>query len=85
MLILIHVLIAIGSLGYAFYSAVVPSQSRLYRSYGLAGLTLASGTYLVITRPGHLAQTCSTGVVYLVIMLTAADFARRRLAAATNR
>jgi hypothetical protein len=83
MLILLHVLIAIGSMILSGVALVWPSNARVKYSYGLVGLTLATGTYLVWHNHAHLIQSCLTGIVYLSLTTGALVFARRRVLALT--
>ena len=79
-MLFLHIAIAFTSLGYAAYVFFAPSATKLYASYGLTILTLATGTYLVISKPAHLLQSCTMGLVYLGIILTATALTRHKLA-----
>lgn len=74
---LLHILIALASIGYTTYLIFFPSKRQLYVSYSLIGLTVASGTYLAISLHTNILQTCETGLAYLAIVLTALVLARR--------
>lgn len=80
MAILLHVLIALTSLVYAGYVYFSPSKTKLYAAYGLVALTLISGTYLVVTMNTPLLQACSTGLLYLGVVLSGLLAAHRKLA-----
>ena len=70
MFVLAHVLIALTSVifsGYIFFS---PSQRKIYLAYGLTALTIASGTYLVISAHSPMLQSCLAGLAYLTISLS---------------
>ena len=82
MILLFHILIAITSVLFTGYSYIQPSESRLKASYGLIGLTLGSGTYLVWMMPTHLVQACISGIAYTVIVLAGIALTRRKLAVA---
>jgi hypothetical protein len=43
---------------------IAPSKKGLHLSYALLGLTLASGTFLVVTTGTHLLQACMMGLLY---------------------
>ena len=83
MLVLVHVIIALSSIGYAGYTYIVPTKNRLRLSQIFIGLTVASGTYLVISTKASLVSACITGLIYLSIVATALVLAHRRLAADT--
>jgi hypothetical protein len=77
--VLIHVCIALSSVLFTTYLFVSPSKTKFYISYGLIGLTLASGTYLVVTMPAHIMSACESGLAYIGIMLFGLIAARHRL------
>ncbi len=81
MVVLLHVMIALASIGVTTYAFISPSESRLRASYLLIALTLISGTYLVWVSPAHLVQSCVTGLVYVGGMMVAIVSTRARLAA----
>jgi prepilin signal peptidase PulO-like enzyme (type II secretory pathway) len=80
-MLIIHIGIALFSIGAATLTLVYPSWRKLLISYGLIGLTIASGTYLVITLHTSLLKVCLTGLVYLGIVSAALVGAHYRLAA----
>ncbi len=82
MIVLIHVLIALGSVAYATFAFFSPSKSKLRVSYGLVVATFATGFYLVVSNPAHMLQACATGLVYLGAVSVAIVSARHKLAAA---
>lgn len=65
----------------ATYALFVPSAARLYANYALIGLTVGSGTYLVVSKPAHMLETCTMGLLYLGFTLVATFVTRRKLAA----
>lgn len=81
MLILLHVMAALAGLGSAGFSAIKPSKLSFRFTYGLVGLTFASGTYLVISAHANLVQTCISGLTYLGFIFIAMAIAHRRLSA----
>jgi hypothetical protein len=80
MILLAHIVIALSSIAYSTYLFFSPSKKKLYASYGLVGLTLVSGTYLVISTGAHVLQSCLTGLVYIGVVSTVIVGARYRLA-----
>jgi hypothetical protein len=83
-MLLLHLGIALSSIvstGYVFFS---PTLTKLRASYFLVLLTIASGTYLVISTHSPMLQSCITGLVYLGLMVCAIVFAHHRLAGETN-
>jgi hypothetical protein len=79
MIVLLHVLIALASLGYTTYVFFHPSKAGLGASYALVAATLASGAYLIWSNPAHMAQSCTTGLLYLGLVGVGIVSARARL------
>jgi hypothetical protein len=65
MVIFIHVLIALASIVQTTSLLFSPSYTKLKGVYGLFFATVASGSYVLITMPSHLMQTCVEGLVYM--------------------
>jgi hypothetical protein len=81
MIVILHIIIAIASIGVTTYAYVQPSASKLYTAYGLVTMTLASGMYLVVSNPSHMIQGCTAGLVYLGATSIGIVAARVKLAA----
>ena len=81
MILITHILIALASIGFTTYLYFSPSKKKLYVSYSLVGLTIATGTYLIITMPAHMVQTCIEGLAYLAIVSVGILLAQKKLAA----
>jgi hypothetical protein len=80
MFIVLHVIIALSSVAYTTYLLVAPTKLKFYVTYGLVGLTLISGTYLVVSRPAHILSACESGLLYIGLVLTGIVAAKYRLA-----
>jgi hypothetical protein len=80
MILLTHILVALFSIIFTTYLYFAPSKAKLYTAYTLVGLTLTSGTYLVVIKPSHILQTCVTGLVYLAVVGVGVLLAQRKLA-----
>ncbi len=80
MTVLLHILIALSSLGYTTYVFFRPSRTGLYGSYTLVAATIASGAYLIANNPSHMLQSCTTGLVYLGMVSVGIISARAKLA-----
>jgi hypothetical protein len=83
MTILLHALIAISGLAVTTFAYFRPSQALLRAAYVLAGLTLATGTYLVVQSPSHMAEACIVGLVYFTFVTFGIVSVRRKLASVT--
>lgn len=84
MTILIHIIIALSSIVCTTYAFFSPPKTKLRTSYTLAGLTVASGTYLVVSQPTHIVQTCIEGLAYIAVVTTGLMAAHYRLARAES-
>jgi hypothetical protein len=80
MIILIHVLIALGSIACTTITYLSPSKRKLLASYASVALTLLSGTYLVIATQTSLLRVCVTGLAYTVSTLVVLQNVRAKLA-----
>ena len=83
-MLIIHILIALFSLGSATFALITPTQRKLFVSYVLVALTLASGTYLVISLHAPLVRTCESGLAYLAVVGVLLAVTHYRLAALTT-
>ncbi|HSH17748.1 MAG TPA: hypothetical protein VK978_00025 [Candidatus Saccharimonadales bacterium] len=79
MALFMHVLVALSSLVYAGYTFYGPSKKKLRASYVLVVLTLISGTYLVVSTHSPLLTACTTGLIYLTVVLSGLAAAQRKL------
>ena len=80
MLLITHIIIAITSVAYTTLLLIRPTQTKLYTSYALVGATLTSGIYLTVVNPASMLRTCTTGLVYIVIVTAGIALARKKLA-----
>lgn len=80
MILLLHILIAISSLGLATFIYFKPSIKGIAVSYGFIVATVASGTALLIMNPASLLHTCFSGLFYttVVSIITIATHVRAR-------
>lgn len=65
MILLLHITIALASVGLTTYAFFNPSQTKLRTAYGLVALTLISGTALVAVSQAHILQACVSGLIYV--------------------
>ena len=84
MFLLIHIVIALSSVGYTTYLYFSPSRRHFYTAYALVGSTLASGTYLVITTHSPLLESCLSGLIYIGVVLFGITAAYRHVATETK-
>lgn len=70
MVLLLHIIIAILSIGFSGYVFLHPSKQKLLASYLWVAATIITGSYLVIMKPSHLVSACLTGLVYLGFVMS---------------
>ncbi len=80
MSIFIHVLIAFASIAFTTYMYLLPSKTKLYVSYGFVALTIGSGTLLIISKPSHMVEACTMGLLYLALVSVGIIATQRKLA-----
>jgi hypothetical protein len=78
-MVLLHVLIACLSLTIGIIVFFRPSRQGLGISYGLIAATIASGTYLALSKPAHMLETCLMGLVYTLAISLATVATQHRL------
>jgi len=80
MILLLHILIAISSIGIATFTYFKPTVKRLGMSYGFIVATVASGTALLVMNPSNLLHTCLSGLFYITVVsiVTIATHVRAR-------
>ncbi len=78
MALLIHIIIALGSIAFTTYLLFSPTEQKLKVSYGFIALTLISGTFLAISDSALLLHACVSGLVYVSVItaITAAAHVR---------
>lgn len=79
MLLILHILTALASLVFAGTVYFKSSQKLLYFSYSLVGVTIASGTGLIVANSHSLVSACLTGLGYLSIVLTILVVSKRKI------
>lgn len=84
MLILLHVILALGALVLSTHSNFKPTAGKLRASYGLAAGTLTSGVLLIVINNASVLRTCLTGIVFFGVVTVLNETARRKLATETT-
>jgi len=69
-------------MAWATYAFFFPSRTGLRVTYGLVALTFASGFWLVLIMPAHMAEVCVTGLIYIAYVSCALVLSRNKLAKA---
>jgi uncharacterized membrane protein YGL010W len=80
MILLLHIVVALGSLVAGSVLLARPSVGLLRTTYGLTAAALLSGTYMIWQSGAQLLQTCITGLLYVTLVTAAIVCGRRRLA-----
>ena len=87
MIILTHIIIALASIGIASFTFFKPTVKKLAVSYGFIVATVVTGTYLLVTTPSHLLESCVMGLFYVTaisVATIAAHLKLRKLAVVTQ-
>ena len=80
MILAIHVIIALLSIGCATLGYLRPSNNNLRASYALIAMTFTSGFFLVWNEPAQMLHTCMSGIAYLTVVTAAVFLTRRKMA-----
>ena len=80
MILVLHIVVALLSVGFSAYAAVNPNSVKLKTAYALAGGTLGSGVLLVFLEPQTLTQACVSGLVYFAIVSVILAYAQKKFA-----
>jgi predicted tellurium resistance membrane protein TerC len=83
-MLLLHIIIALAGIVFAAHMCISPSDNKIKVTYGLTGLTVATGTWLVIAHPAHLMQSCLMGLAFLGFTFACIAIGRRKLASVEN-
>ena len=78
MVLLTHIIIALASIAFTAVLFAAPSKRTFFINYLLMGLTIASGTVLVVMDHAAMLKACESGLSYLVIVAALTAVARRR-------
>jgi hypothetical protein len=70
-IVLTHVIIALASITLSSFTFFKPTMKRLYASYGFIVATVASGTFLLVSTPSHILESCLMGLFYLTVVSVA--------------
>ena len=68
MALIIHIIIALTSIGFTTLLFIVPSKTKFNVNYALIALTLASGTYLVVSTNAPMLKSCMSGLLYISVV-----------------
>lgn len=79
MLLAVHILVAVAGLACSTAAVVTPSKRKINSTFGLIGLTLISGTFLVIQTHASILHSCIAGLAYSGIASAGALAASRKL------
>lgn len=81
MILLTHIIIALASVAFTTVLFAAPSKRAFFINYLLIGLTVGSGTVLVVADHAAMLQACESGLSYIVIVAALTAVARRRYGA----
>lgn len=78
-MLVIHIVIALISVVFSTYLYFSPTRTKLHASWTLVGLTVATGTYLIVFSHAAMLRTCMTGLLYVGVMTAIILAARQKL------
>ena len=85
MILLLHICIALASVGFTTFSYFSPSQPKLQITYGLAAATILSGSYLVVISHARILEACLAGLMYTAGVTIGIALTHQKLAAQRTR
>lgn len=80
MALLIHIIIALSSIAFTTLLFVAPSHVKFRVNYSLIGLTLATGTFLVVSDNTAILKACLSGLLYVSLVTLGTIAARYKFA-----
>lgn len=80
MILLTHIIIALTSVAFTAVLFAAPSKRTFFINYLLMGLTIASGTVLVVVDHSAMLQACESGLSYIVVVAALTGVAHKRYA-----
>lgn len=80
MILIIHILAALGGIVMSSFSFLFPSVSRIRWSYGLVMATIATGTAIIIRDHLSILSVCLSGLLYVGFTVGWLIAAHRKLA-----
>ncbi len=75
---MLHIFIALATVGGALYTAISPTTRRMGLVYGGIGATVLSGMVLVFITPDMLPHACASGSLTIAATLGLQYLAHRR-------
>ena len=85
MILPLHIAIALISIVFSLILIIIPSSRKITISSYLVGLTLATGTILVVSTHSPMTQSCLAGLTFTAFSFVSIIVARRRLALSSIR
>jgi hypothetical protein len=79
MVLILHVLCALFSIGLAALAFFMPSKLKIRLSQTLVLLTLSSGIYLVASAHANMISVCISGLIYIIIVSFEIVYANNKL------
>jgi hypothetical protein len=80
MALIIHIIIAVSSIAFTSLLFITPSAVKFRVNYLLIGLTLTTGTYLVVSTNTAMLKACMSGLIYIGIVTLGTLAARYKYA-----
>lgn len=84
MILITHIIVALASLTLSAYAVAAPSRGIMRAAGSLVGLTLATGTALIVVDQAPILRTCLTGLAFVAVSCGLLALSRQRLARTTG-
>lgn len=81
MILAVHIFIALSSIIYTTLLYFNPTPQKFNPAYWFVGLTIASGSLLIISTGAHILRGCVSGLLYMGLVFGMIIMAKRKLAA----
>jgi len=80
MLLLLHISVALAGIIASTYSLLSPSRHRIVLAGALVGMTVISGTVIIVQKHLAILPSCESGLLYVGLNFVLLLVAKRRLA-----
>lgn len=85
MLLVLHILAALGGIGLTTYSYLSPSIAKIKTSYLMVLLTITTGTIIIIRDHLSILSVCLSGLLYIGFTVSGLIAAQAKLAKQTQK
>ncbi len=80
MILVLHIIFALLGILLTTLSLLAPSLKKIRMSYYLVGLTVVTGSYIIVTKHLSIKSVCLSGLLYIGFTVSCLIAASRKLA-----